>query len=489
MPRLTAEARWRLGALAVTALAFALRVANLGGQSLWYDEAYTLLVARRPLAELLAAVASDTNQPLGFLLLHLWGAGGASEFYLRFLSVLGGAVAVPLAFGAGRLLLGRAPALAGALLLAVAPFPLFYSQELRMYGELTGWTGLAGFGFAAGWTRHSRTGWVLYALGTAGALYTHLLGALPCLALVGWAVPAARGQGQRLRGPLLALGAAGLAFLPWAVLIPAQAGTVLTTFWAGPPTPLSPFLSLYRLLFGPFLAAGWMPPLLGLLLVALSLTLLPLLHRVAPPDAAGLSLLWVWLATPVGGLLLVSLVRSVYLDRVLVGCALPLCLLLGWATTRVRPRPVALALGAVLAGAACWGAAVCQLAPAGGKPAYALAARAVGEQATPEEPVVHTSDGSLLPFLVYAPRLHNVLLAGDPEHQQATSRARSTLVTMGQTPQPLPAAVSSSASFWLVVSLEHSTDYQQATVAAIERQYRRTAEIGGGGLFARRYAR
>ena len=488
MPRLTPETRWRLAALAVTVLAFTLRVANLGGQSLWYDEAYTLLVARRPLGELLAAVASDTNQPLGFLLLHLWGAGGASEFYLRFPSVLGGAVAVPLAFAAGRLLLGPGPALAGAALLAVAPFPLFYSQELRMYGELMAWCGLAGFGCAVGWRRRSRTGWALYALGTAGALYTHLLGALPCLALAGWVVLAARGQGQTLRAPLIALGVAGLAFLPWAVLIPAQASTVLTTFWAGAPTLLSPFLSLYRLLFGPFLAAGWMAPLLGVLLLALALTLLPLLHRT-PPDAAGLGLLWVWLAAPIAGLLAVSLVRSVYLDRVLVGCALPLCLLLGWAATRVRPRPVALALGVVLAGASCWGTVVGLADPAAGKPAYALAARAVTEQAAPGEPVLHTSDGSLLPFLIDAPGLHNVLLAGDPEHQQATSRARSTLVTMGQIPQPLEAAVGSAASFWLVVSLDHSTEYQQTVVAAVEQQYRRTGEIGGGGLFARRYAR
>ena len=477
----------RAGVACITLLAFVLRLTNLGGQSLWYDEAYHALLSRSPLPDLLQRVASDTNQPLSFLLLHLWGADTASEFYLRFPSALAGTLAVPVLWATGRLLLPPKAALAGALALAVAPFPVFYGQELRMYGELLALLALAGFGFTLGWVRGERRGWVLFSAATAGALYTHTLGALPCLALAGWALLHSQGSLARLRPMLLALLAVGIAFAPGAATIASQTSTVLSTFWAPTPQPLTPVLSLYQVLMGPFAGPQVGAAGIAVVLLTLGLTLPALVPGRS--QAASLRLLWLWAVLPVLALFLLSFLRSVYLDRVLVGVSLPLCLLLGWVATELRPRVLGAGLGIGLLAVAGWGLGNWYWSPAQGKPLYREAAHLVMLEAGLNEPVLHTSDGSLLPFLVYAPAHRNLLLAGDPEQSAATSRAHSTQVTHRVRPIALEPALLGRTSFWLVVSLDHSVDYQRAAAAAIDAQYRRTAEQTFGGLVVRHYAR
>jgi len=474
--------------LAVTLLAFTLRLVNLGGQSLWYDEAYQVLLARLPLPQLLDRVASDTNQPLSFLLLHLWGAADpAPDFYLRFPSVLAGALAVPLLWATGRLLLPARAAVAGALALAIAPFAVYYSQEARMYAAALALAAAAGYGFALGWRRERTAGWLLFTVAGVAALYTHVLAALPCFAPVAWALLRPRRHAGERRPLMLALAGVALGFAPGAAAVAAQAGTVATTFWAPTPHSVAPLLSLYQVLAGPFAGPALATAGLALLLLALGLTI----PSLAPsrPQAGELSLLWLWTVLPVAALFALSFLRSVYIDRLLIGVSLPVCLLLGYTITSLRPRPIGVGLGMGLVSLAAWGLSAWYLNPAAGKPPYRAAARALVAAAHSSEPVLHTSDGSLLPFLVYAPGRNNLLLRGDPEHTAATSRANSTLVTQGITPVALEHAVAGHAAFWLVVSLDHSIDYQRETAGAFDARYQRTADYSVGGVVVRRYVR
>lgn len=484
---MTNTAGWRLASLAVTLLAFGLRLVNLGGQSLWYDEAYQLLVSATPLDRLLPAVASDTNQPLSFLLWHLWGVGSPfSEVYARYPAALFGTIAVPLTIAAGRLLVGWPGAVAGGLLLAVAPFPLYYGQEARMYAMLLAWSALAGWAAAAGWQRR-RWGWPLYALATACALYTHVLGALPCLVIAIWPLFRSVHQRKRAHAPLLALAIAGCAFLPWAGTLPSQAATVLATFWAPPPSPAAPLLSLYQLLYGPFVPPPLLPVGLAAVLLAAGLTLPTVLRPGAGRNRLGP--LWCWLALPIIGLFALSLVRPVYLDRILIGASVPLVLLVGWTLTGPKPRPLGLAVGGMVVVLAMVGLARWYGDPAAGKPPYRAAVAELIARTAPQGPVVHTSDGSLLPFLLYAPSLDNRLLAGDPEHLTATSRAHSTLVTLGQRPETVEQAVGAANGFWVVVSLDHSLEFQRQVVADLDARYRLTQASGVPGLAVRYYTR
>ena len=117
--------------------AFALRLYRLDGQSLWYDEGVTAMLARLGPGELARWTANDIQPPLYYLQMAAWSAlAGVSEFALRFPSVFWGVLAVPLLARLALRLAGRRPALLAALLATLHPLLLYYSQEARMYSLL-----------------------------------------------------------------------------------------------------------------------------------------------------------------------------------------------------------------------------------------------------------------------------------------------------------------------------------------------------------------
>ncbi len=117
--------------------AFALRLYRLDHQEIWGDEAHSAYVASLPL---LSAVSPgmETNPPLYHLLLWLWvKLTGPSVFALRFLSLVLGVLTVLLAYRLARLAFGERVGLLTALLCAISPFLVYYSQEARMYALAT----------------------------------------------------------------------------------------------------------------------------------------------------------------------------------------------------------------------------------------------------------------------------------------------------------------------------------------------------------------
>ena len=172
----------------VTLMALLLRLLRLDFQPLWWDEGYSVWFATHPLTEMAALTALDIHPPLYYALLHGWiGLIGAGPVSLRLLSVIFGVLAIPAIYLAGRRLLGARAGLLAALLLAINPLHIYYSQEVRMYGLVA----LLSIGvLAAGWrliyesanqqisksTNHRVTvsprHLVIYVLLTTAALYT-----------------------------------------------------------------------------------------------------------------------------------------------------------------------------------------------------------------------------------------------------------------------------------------------------------------------------
>jgi Dolichyl-phosphate-mannose-protein mannosyltransferase len=119
----------------ITLLALGLRLYRLDAQSLWLDEAIAWRDSQAPWPDMVETMlATDCNPPLYFAVLKIWTAFlGDSAVAMRLLSVLFGTLTVPLlGWFVGR----RAGAGAGclaALLLAIAPIHIDYSQEARPY--------------------------------------------------------------------------------------------------------------------------------------------------------------------------------------------------------------------------------------------------------------------------------------------------------------------------------------------------------------------
>jgi uncharacterized membrane protein len=213
-------------------MALGLRLGRLTFQPLWWDEGWSLYFASADIGTLLERTAVDIHPPLYYLLLHLWiGLLGSSVVAVRLLSVLIGVATVPLVYLAGRRLMGERGGLVAAFLLAISPFHIYYSQEVRMYGLVT-LLGLGATYFALRWSAgpggRSWWSWLGYVLAATAALYSQyyaatLLLALNLAVLIRWVrTPSSGGREdgsrQRVRA-LLAWLAAQLVvaalYLPW----------------------------------------------------------------------------------------------------------------------------------------------------------------------------------------------------------------------------------------------------------------------------------
>ncbi len=216
---------------------FAIRLYGLGGQSLWYDETVSAYLARQPVAELVAHTARDIHPPGYYLLLRGWSLlAGDSEFSLAFFSLIFGLLTIALTARLAARLLGRRGAWLAALLVAVSPYHLWYSQEVRMY-TLASALGLAAalFGLRAIQTGKRRH-WAGYALAAAAGMYAlyyfaFLLVALNlCFLGLVWQRRAKRG----LVDLLAANFGAALMYLPWMPIALRQAVNPPVPPWRDP---------------------------------------------------------------------------------------------------------------------------------------------------------------------------------------------------------------------------------------------------------------
>ena len=234
VPRAAAgRASW-LPLAALTLLAAVLRLATIDEQSFWYDEAFTPVHVLHPSlwATLRSVVHTENTPPLWYLI--AWADArvlGTGEVALRLPSALAGIAAVAVAWAIGAELEGpggrRRGAFACALLVAVNPLLVWYSQEARAYGLFVLTGALALLCFLRFAREPTRGRLALFALAGALALLTHYFAVFLLIGMALWllARPATR------RSALPALGAlalVGLALLP---LIHSQGGH--GTQWIG----------------------------------------------------------------------------------------------------------------------------------------------------------------------------------------------------------------------------------------------------------------
>src|SRR5512140_89889 len=94
--------------LAIVLFGFALRIARLTFQPLWWDEGYSLFFATRDLGTLLDRTALDIHPPLYYVLLQFWTyLAGTNDFATRFLSLKFGVLTIPLIYAIARRLFHR----------------------------------------------------------------------------------------------------------------------------------------------------------------------------------------------------------------------------------------------------------------------------------------------------------------------------------------------------------------------------------------------
>jgi mannosyltransferase len=153
----------------------ALRFATLDGQSFWFDEAVTRWLVRLPLSDMLREIPKTERTPPGYYVVAwFWvKAFGAGEVGLRSLSALLGTGVILATAAAASALATRRVALVAALLVAVNPLLVWYSQEARAYAMLALLSALGLLAFVNALDRPRARAVVAWSLISAAALVTH----------------------------------------------------------------------------------------------------------------------------------------------------------------------------------------------------------------------------------------------------------------------------------------------------------------------------
>jgi hypothetical protein len=197
---------------------FALRLHRLGADSLWYDETVSALLASKPLPAMWAHTARDIHPPLYYALLHGWRAlAGGSEFALAFLSLWFGLAHVALVAHLGLRFYRPQVGLLAALLAAVSPLGVWYSQEVRMYTLGAFWLLLLPIVMAR-FLRKDDRGWrwpMAYAVLAALGLWTLYYSAFALVALNLLVLAWLARQPRRLGRWLAAQVGVILLYAPW----------------------------------------------------------------------------------------------------------------------------------------------------------------------------------------------------------------------------------------------------------------------------------
>lgn len=217
----------RLAMLVIMLIGFGLRVQRLGVPSLWLDELGQATPALRGLGAVIdAARRHHGAAPLDYLLTWLALHVAREDFVARLPAALLGTLTVALVYLLAREVFGELEGVLAALLLAVAPLHLRYSQEARFYALFACVAVASTAALLSALRRNNRRGWVVYTLLLIAGLYSHYYMPLVVAAqgasvlaawlLPGWfPLPRGASPARLLRGFLASCAVAALAFLPW----------------------------------------------------------------------------------------------------------------------------------------------------------------------------------------------------------------------------------------------------------------------------------
>ncbi len=225
-------------AVVVASLALSLVVRTQAFEAgLWIDDAQAVGIASQPFADIPATLRQDGAPPLYYLLLSLWiDVAGPGERALYTLSLLFALAAVGAGLWAGRVAFGLRAGLICAVLVATTPLLTSSAQQARMYSLQALLSLLATGAFVEAFVHRRRGFLVAFAGVLAVMVYTHYwslyLGA-GAAAAVAWLVATSGERRALARDAVLAFGAVGLLFAPWAPTLLFQAAHTAAP-WADP---------------------------------------------------------------------------------------------------------------------------------------------------------------------------------------------------------------------------------------------------------------
>jgi uncharacterized membrane protein len=319
----------------ILAVGAAMRLLLIWQSNLWFDENYSLILARLPVNQLIAATAGDVHPPLYYLI--IWPLAHISwlpAWAIRLPSLLfslGALALLPRLMD--HLRVDPRVQIITLVMMAVLPFQIHYAQEGRMYALLEFLFLLGALAVFEG-----RASWL--ALIVAAMLYTQNYGALYAATL--WLLIIGREGYSPLSIRMqqgIVLGFIG--WLPWALVLKSQMAFISGSYWLLTITPGSVLYNVWKLFYSSSLNH---PAGLGTSMpITFALILLGIWHLISRRPFA-----WASTAMLAFGPLLMSIIASVMfqpilLFRALIGISPFIYLICAYPLGEIRTRRAALA--------------------------------------------------------------------------------------------------------------------------------------------------
>ena len=131
---------------------------------------------------------------------------------MRLPSLVAGTATIPLVYLLGVRTVGRAAGLVAAAVMALSPFMIYYSGEARAYALMIAFVTATALALLAAIRTGRTRWWVIYAVCSCAALYTHYTSVFPLFGLALWVLWKQR---QALRACALANIGVLIGFAPW----------------------------------------------------------------------------------------------------------------------------------------------------------------------------------------------------------------------------------------------------------------------------------
>ena len=163
----------RLQVLTVIFLGAVLRLFRLGHQSLWFDEVRSVERASQSLEVI---VTSHAQRLIHYLLLHWSLLLGNSEFWIRLHAAILGMAFLLVLYVTARELFDHRVAVLGALLAAISPFHVWYSQEARNYSDLMLFSLVSTYFLVRALKTSRALFWIAYGISLLLAVASHRVG-------------------------------------------------------------------------------------------------------------------------------------------------------------------------------------------------------------------------------------------------------------------------------------------------------------------------
>lgn len=223
-------------------LGLGLRLYNLGGESIWFDEAVSVAASKLGFLDQIrwSLSSSDNNPPFYYAFLRLWVLlCGDSEFAVRLPSAVFGSLSILIIYAVGFRLFNRKAALLAALVLAVSVFHIKFSQEGRAYSLSALLTLLSYYFFLKCAARGKRSDSIGYIVSSELLIYTHYYGLFIILSqniYCAWQYISRRESGAPgFRKWIMLQVILGILYIPGLYILYRHSIGIKKGFWLSPP--------------------------------------------------------------------------------------------------------------------------------------------------------------------------------------------------------------------------------------------------------------